>query len=109
MTRNEKMLKIMSCLKGRQNYQETTHQTADYGRERIGYYYATDDYFDLKYKGFEVNISGKVGADNIDRVADFNVNKWLDELVSITSQKICIIDGKEYIMVDTEGVENEKQ
>lgn len=69
---------------------ETIERDGDFGRASqkkikykngvIGYYISSVEYFNIKYKGFEVNITGDINYPTINDTFGFNLNSWLNEV-----------------------------
>ena len=102
MNLTEKMREVMNRIRGKlgDKFQISEHQIVVFGSsvatgyKEIKYYYSDDSYFEFTYDEMEVNTVGRIdyfgcveGEDRLARINKFDIDKWLDTLLEITSSE----------------------
>ena len=87
LSRDEKMLKIISYLRKEGNFEKSVHRTEYLELKPLRYYYVDDEFFSIKYKDVEVYIGGRFELPSLDNYEKFNLDKWLNEILRRLKRK----------------------
>lgn len=94
MNRKEKMLAIKRMIEKADGYEAERHLTCKLNGQTIWYYVDTDDYFQIVYEGYKVNVNGTVVFPDLEHIGKFDIDGWLDSIL-YGSKDTIVVDGKE--------------